>query len=646
MKKITKFLSVLLLLAATVHAQSYKWITGGGSTVGMSPTMNNEMVDAMCTDNNRNVYIMSPVGDNHISTDTLMLGDAPNCCFNVTHTLAASYDCSGHVRWAKVIDGSLYSTITGMVYSNGSVYLSGSLIGGSQHIGTDTSFNLPHLISYVLRIDTSGQFRWIRFSGADVVNNDNLTGVGFNHFAKNIAVDGKGNIHHYDRAGSGAILNASTIAINGVYDLAYDTSGNLLSAVRLSLDSAALPYISACAINPVSGTMYATVYLTDTSSLFGPLQLVQSNSIMAFDKTGNMLWDDTCHFPNTFSSLSYDGNNNLYTTAIGTYFWPFITNYGSMHDTIYHDSLYAVSQYNGLVNIDTLGNLKHDFHISIDQGGALDQVAVLAGGKLALTGTMYYGARYGDDSLKNLTTCQEPWMAIFDTTGHLTTWGFDTASATGFYNWGTAVATNNAGDVYIGGLLTYDLRVPGLPTLYTTGGNTDFFIKKYGYDCNCTVTPAATFTFTGTTAVSFTYTGTEPFDSLHWDFGDGSTASIVAPTHTYTTPGTHHVCVTVYSACGENTSCQDVIVTTGINTTNGNDGVLVYPNPTASSITIAHAAKGTSAKLFNTLGQQMFSTIIINGSATVSLKNIPAGTYLLQLTDENGVRNETVVQKQ
>ncbi|MES2702824.1 MAG: PKD domain-containing protein [Bacteroidota bacterium] len=87
---------------------------------------------------------------------------------------------------------------------------------------------------------------------------------------------------------------------------------------------------------------------------------------------------------------------------------------------------------------------------------------------------------------------------------------------------------------------------------------------KYGANCDCISAPIADFTFTGTHSVTFTYTGTAgstALDSVRWYFGDGTTSTVLNPIHTYSAAGTFSVCVRVYSSCGGDVECHDVVLT-------------------------------------------------------------------------------------
>lgn len=86
-----------------------------------------------------------------------------------------------------------------------------------------------------------------------------------------------------------------------------------------------------------------------------------------------------------------------------------------------------------------------------------------------------------------------------------------------------------------------------------------------GSNTSCTVitvscpAPQAGFTFTNTgLTLNLTSTSTGSPTTYAWDFGDGGTSAIQNPTHVYVQGGTYMVCLTVTSACGTNTLCQNI----------------------------------------------------------------------------------------
>src|SRR5690606_16967936 len=102
-----------------------------------------------------------------------------------------------------------------------------------------------------------------------------------------------------------------------------------------------------------------------------------------------------------------------------------------------------------------------------------------------LAGLFVGTVRKGADSIVTPSNeGQNPFMLIADTAGN--TIKLDQLHGTGFYDWATAGATDNAGNFYIGGQFESNITATGLGAgISSTGGNTDFFLMKYGYNCNC-----------------------------------------------------------------------------------------------------------------------------------------------------------------
>jgi hypothetical protein len=74
---------------------------------------------------------------------------------------------------------------------------------------------------------------------------------------------------------------------------------------------------------------------------------------------------------------------------------------------------------------------------------------------------------------------------------------------------------------------------------------------------------------------------------------------------------------------------------TGIND-ESTQGLLMYPNPTTSTITIPNAGTLHSVTLLNERGQQISRVSIKGDNAIISLKDLPAGIYLIELVDQRG----------
>jgi PKD repeat protein len=78
----------------------------------------------------------------------------------------------------------------------------------------------------------------------------------------------------------------------------------------------------------------------------------------------------------------------------------------------------------------------------------------------------------------------------------------------------------------------------------------------------CSIT--ADFNFNNTNnPVDFTdiTTGSGIIQSWHWDFGDGTTSTVQNPQHSYATPGTYYVCLSVVMSDGTETCCDRICKT-------------------------------------------------------------------------------------
>jgi len=151
--------------------------------------------------------------------------------------------------------------------------------------------------------------------------------------------------------------------------------------------------------------------------------------------------------------------------------------------------------------------------------------------------------------------------------------GFDTSNYVHFYNlsygtgltstwtFGDGIAATTSGDA------THYYASPGyyyvcLSITNALGTCTDSYCDSIYFNpsssgmCLGSVNSSfTTYEAAGTTYFNNTPSGTGPV--YFWDFGDGSHSSVVGNTsHTYTSPGTYYVCLTVYETGGTYDSCQ------------------------------------------------------------------------------------------
>lgn len=482
----------------------------------------------------------------------------------------------------------------------------------------------------IIKYDTSGVFQWLRMPQNDTMTTSYANN---NTRAWDMVVSKNGTLYVRCRLSAGLYDNGYLADSVSMHIWKYDKDGNFLGGFPLQTDG----YGGLMARNPENGRFIwcGVNNLGSEVIKVGSDSIIHNNYVVCFDSNGNYQWkrENGPYYTVGFSgrpSLDHAGNiivggstNNLDTFA--SYLFTNVIN-----------SLSASMPF--IVKLDGDGNLLWANNAS--------STASCRGGPAVLTGTHAY--------VQHTHVGTFTWNSSTDTFYHFgTSPGYDIgltsfsstagtyaqmntlASGAGYNEFPSAITKDHKGNIYIGGEFEGNLYVAG-DTLNSNGGYSDFFVVKYGYaNCDCT-TPEPLFTFSSGPVISFSYTGTTDLDSLHWDFGDGSSSAATNPTHTYATSGSYNVCVTAYNACGSNTACQLVTASVSAGSVAALfPGVAVYPNPTKDLLYIKGAAAGTTVVLYTNMGQVAAQR---NGSGSLSLKSLPAGIYLLQLTGKEGQR--------
>jgi PKD repeat protein len=140
--------------------------------------------------------------------------------------------------------------------------------------------------------------------------------------------------------------------------------------------------------------------------------------------------------------------------------------------------------------------------------------------------------------------------------------------------------------------------------------------------------------------INFTSTSTGTGTvTYNWDFGDGNTSMLENPTHTYTNNGNYVVTLSITDTCGTVMSApQSVNINiTGVKDLSGSmlkpvytvkDNVLHVSLPSTNNATV---------KIYNVVGETVFAeTGIHSASKSISLNDLSAGTYLLQVSTSLG----------
>ncbi|MCS6992111.1 MAG: PKD domain-containing protein [Chitinophagales bacterium] len=129
-----------------------------------------------------------------------------------------------------------------------------------------------------------------------------------------------------------------------------------------------------------------------------------------------------------------------------------------------------------------------------------------------------------------------------------------------------------------------------------------------------------------------------PEFSVLWNFGDGTSSNLLAPSHTYSSTGSYEVCLVVfdYTCNMSDTLCQTVLVT-------GMPAVLqssirLWPNPAQQLLQLAGPPGWVQLQIRNGLGQIVGLEQVLysaDGNHTVYLPRLPSGSYQLHMRYES-----------
>lgn len=141
----------------------------------------------------------------------------------------------------------------------------------------------------------------------------------------------------------------------------------------------------------------------------------------------------------------------------------------------------------------------------------------------------------------------------------------------------------------------------------------------------------------------------ENFDSLVWDFGDGTAISNeVNPVHTYETIDDYTITLTAFNECGESNFEQIISSTVLNNNLVKQTDFQIFPNPIVESLNIENLNKSTiySFTILSTEGKVIYSDILINEEREqIDTRQWNQGIYILIITDDMGQKSFTKLLK-
>lgn len=126
------------------------------------------------------------------------------------------------------------------------------------------------------------------------------------------------------------------------------------------------------------------------------------------------------------------------------------------------------------------------------------------------------------------------------------------------------------------------------------------------------------------------------FMYYNWNFGDGNFAGSLAPTHTYSSPGTYTVKLITTSTNGckaENSKTIDVNELALLN--EEFKSMTLFPNPTQGNVFLNSELALKEVIVFSVTGQEHLRLKLSGKENLINLSELNNGTYLLKIRDIN-----------
>lgn len=620
----------IVLNAQNISPQWAKQIYGtkGGGTA---------IFQSIATDKAGNIYALSDVVGNayagsQFSTDSTVT------------SLLTSWDCEGNLRWMKSFGGTakINNTTSFLdVDTLGGIYICGYAIAkqlsGLVYWDTDTAMNMAtdNIIGFLMKYNTQGQLQWFR-TPVDSSKTVSYTGL---------SLSPSGDVFNFAILDTGIYGGGSfAVAARKYYAIHYNASGVYQGIIPFAVTpskkmvSSQQPYWK---YDPVTNrfytwinydTLYSSNLLVGNTTITPPTTTNAKVAVLAaFDKQGQNIWVKQ-GTPSKHSSLSdvVIGND-------GTLYIAGISEVGNVfcNDTCTNLSGTARTAY--MMAIDTnasvlWANYSGTSYFSEIKAISKNNNTVAAVGRYSGTLT------WNSNSLTSIQSYPPGYMLRANAaTGVVVQLSQLNSSAV--LNPEDCFLDKNS-NIYVNGQFTGNL-ILGTDS-FTSQPNTysfnNFLVKYKNVPCGCNLLqPAFNIGNTTLSGTQFTYTGQVPYNTINWDFGDGSASvSATNPIHLYTSPGTYQVCVTVTDTCGNNTICKYVNIEPATGLYDLTKYSNIYPNPALGEIIVKNVQPESILVVTDIYGRRRKRLLSRNSTININIEDLNTGYYILSITDKKG----------
>ncbi len=353
------------------------------------------------------------------------------------------------------------------INTNGNIFITGYFASLSITFGSITLYNdTDEYDVFIAKYDTNGNVLWAKSAGGTSLD-----------YVYDIATDASGNVYITGTFWSPTITFGLTTLSNAgrcdIFIAKYDANGNVLWAKSIG----GADYDEGCSIaTDGSGNVYVTGYFCSPSITFDPYTLTNAGGvnifIVKYDANGNVLWAKSAGGPgyDKANGIATDPKGNVYIT--GGFESQFIS-FGSITLTNSGDGDIFIAKYDANGNVlwaKSAGGPGYD---------KANGIATDPKGNVYITGSFISPSiTFGSTTLYNVGR-EDIFIAKYDANGNLL-WA---KSAGGeFVDWGSDVAIDPSGNVYVVG--AFDGYIPSrpIPAVYVV--YTDFYLVKYNSNGN------------------------------------------------------------------------------------------------------------------------------------------------------------------
>lgn len=484
-------LPILLLLSSNSYASSWQWGQRIGSLWTL-PNSSEESIEDMVTDTKGNIYTLSHVySANGLSVNSTTL-TAPFVS-NARNVLITSFNCEGKLRWTKIIgtpSGSFGKSIRadslGGIYIFAKIYMNEF---AHSKIGLDTTLVGSANMLQIIKLDTSGNYKWARTPLSDTCSY--LNGM-YNFIPIDMHVSNDGTVSVLAELPPGNHNEISlTLTQPETYLLRYNSAGIFQSKAKIPFSvkgtKSTMLLASQMSVAP-NGNIIVIGYnfYPDSDTLFIDNQLSTVKSfVISYSSSGQFQWLQ--HFKNKtplaygmfLKRVAIDAQNNIYAAG-----------YGHTGDTLAgHILLNSITTIGHatpiLAKFNSSGNLIWAKNASVD-AGSVGYGPSLSNNKVGITGSAPGKLLWSGSSLAIQHTTYvgyRPFVAIFNANdGTLLSLDSLVGNA-GFNIRGEVIASDRKENFYVGGHYLSTIDIAG--NTFSVTGDNDIFVAKYGTaDCD------------------------------------------------------------------------------------------------------------------------------------------------------------------